>query len=127
MSYKDWRVRVEDMLEAIERIERYIDEMAEETFIHDERTIDAVANNLEIIGEAAHAIPKSVTEKYNRLPWAVMAEMRNILIHEYHSVDPALIYRTAKGDLPPLGPQLRALLAEADEASRRRSHPGTAP
>jgi len=115
VSYKDWRVRVEDIIDAINRIDRYVEELSEEQFVEDERTVDAVANNLEIIGEAAHAVPKSVTRKFDRLPWDTMAEMRNILIHEYHSVDPALIYRTAKNDLPPLTAQLMAVLQDEEE------------
>ena len=113
MTDRDWQVRIEDILDAIMKIESYAEGLDEAAFCADQRTVDAVVRNMEIIGEAAHAIPKSVEEANPRLPWGVMAEMRNILIHEYHAVDPELVYRTAVNDLPPLVPQLQAILHNA--------------
>ena len=40
--------------------------------------------------------------------------MRNILVHEYHSVDPAIILDSALHDLPPLAAPLRAMLTDKD-------------
>ena len=114
MSHKDWRVRVEDMLEAIERIARYTDGMPIADFVADERTQDAVLRNLEILGEAAKRIPPSVTHRHPEIPWSRITDMRNILVHEYHSVDPAIILDAANCDLPPLAGPLRAILTERD-------------
>ncbi len=116
MSFKDWRVRIEDILEAIERIERYTDERDEKSFCADDRSIDAVVRNLEIIGEAARRLPSEVTQRYPHVPWSHMAEMRHILVHEYHSVDPGIIWATAVNDLPPLRRPLRAILKESSAA-----------
>lgn len=57
MPPRDSRTRIEDMLVAIEKIERYTANMTYDEFILDDRTIDAVVRNLEIIGEAARLIP----------------------------------------------------------------------
>lgn len=111
MSFKDWRVRVEDMIEAIERIRRYADGMDVKAFVADDRTIDAVIRNLEILGEAAKRVPSQVTEAHPEIPWSRMSEMRNILVHEYHSVDPSIVYDSVRHDLPPLLGPLRNLLA----------------
>ncbi|GAB3126052.1 HepT-like ribonuclease domain-containing protein [Novispirillum itersonii] len=112
MSFKDkdWRVRIDDMLEALCRCLRYTDGMNEAAFTADHRTIDAVARNLEIIGEAANKVPDDITAAHPMIPWAALAEIRHILIHEYHSVDAALLYRTVRNDLPPLQPLLLAVL-----------------
>lgn len=112
MSFKDkdWRVRIDDMLEALCRCLRYTEGMSEAAFVADPRTIDAVARNLEIIGEAANKVPDEVTAAHSMIPWAALAEIRHILIHEYHSVDAALLYRTVRNDLPPLQPLLLAVL-----------------
>lgn len=115
MSFKDWRVRIEDMLEALERIRRYTEFMSEADFVADERTIDAVVRNLEILGEAAKRVPGHITDSHAGIPWSRMTEMRNILVHEYHSVDPSIIYDSVRHDLPPLIGPLRALLAERAE------------
>lgn len=115
MSFKDWRVRVEDILEAIERIHRYTAGMSAADFVADDRTVDAVIRNLEIVGEAAKRVPQWVTERHPAIPWSRMTEMRNILVHEYHSVDPAIVFDTARHELPPLLPPLRALLNERSD------------
>ena len=110
MTFKDWRVRIEDILEAIERIRRYTAGMTEAQFVADDRSVDAVIRNLEIVGEAAKRVPQYITEHHHEIPWSRMTEMRNILVHEYHSVDPSIIYDSARHDLPPLAGPLRALL-----------------
>jgi len=49
---REWRLRVHDILEAIARIGRYIEGLTFEQFQADQKTVDAVVRNLEIIGEA---------------------------------------------------------------------------
>lgn len=110
MTSKDWRVRVEDMLEAIDRIESYVDGMSAKQFVADSRTQDAVVRNLEILGEASKRIPFAILQRHSQVPWSRIADMRNILVHEYHSVDPEIILDAARNDLPPLVAPLRALL-----------------
>lgn len=114
MAYKDWRVRVDDMLEAISRCAAYTSGMDEAAFAADQRTIDAVARNLEIIGEAAARMPEPVQERHPLVPWSNLAEMRHVLIHEYHSVDPVILWRTVRNDLPPLEAMLGAVLEDTD-------------
>lgn len=110
MSFKDWRVRIEDILEAVERIRRYTAGMTEAQFVADDRTVDAVVRNLEIMGEAAKRVPAHVTLRHPEVPWTRMAEMRNILVHEYHSVDPAIVYDTVRRDLAPMVGPLKVIL-----------------
>lgn len=113
MSYKDWRVRIDDILEAIGRCQSYTAGLDSVAFAQDTRSQDAVARNLEIIGEAASKMPEPIREIFPLVPWQQMAEMRHILIHEYHSVDPDILLRTVHNDLPPLIPMLQAALEHA--------------
>jgi uncharacterized protein with HEPN domain len=110
VSSRDWKVRIEDMLDALDRIHRYTHGMDRDEFCEDERTVDAVSRNLEIIGEAARKVPTDVTHRHHRVPWSKMAEMRNILIHEYHAVAPEIVWATVLNDLPPLSAMLRDVL-----------------
>jgi uncharacterized protein with HEPN domain len=112
VTNKDWRVRVEDMLEAIDRVVSYVDGMSVKQFLADARTQDAVLRNLEVLGEASKRVPFHVQHRHTDVPWSRIADMRNILVHEYHSVDPEIILAAAHHDLPPLVGPLRALLAE---------------
>lgn len=116
MSFKDWRVRIEDMLEALHRIRSYAGGMSRQAFVTDDRTIDAVVRNLEIIGEAARQLPPQVIQRHPEIPWSRMADVRNVLVHEYHAVDPGIVWSTLINDLPPLAEPLRAMLREPAEA-----------
>lgn len=113
MTNKDWRVRVEDMLEAIDRISSYVNGMSITQFVADPRTQDAVLRNLEVLGEASKRVPFHIQNRHGDVPWSRIGDMRNILVHEYHSVDPEIILAAARHDLPPLVTPLRAILADA--------------
>lgn len=115
MTIKDWRVSLADMVEAIERIHRYIKGMDRDEFCEDDRTQDAVARNLLVLGEAVRSLPQEVTHRYHDVPWTKLAEMRNILVHEYHSVASELLWRTLLNDILPLEPRLRAVLSVEDK------------
>lgn len=117
MTNKDWRVRVEDMLEAIERITTYVDGMDAHRFLADSRTQDAVLRNLEVLGEASKRVPSHIQHRHGTIPWSRIGDMRNILVHEYHSVDPAIILDTARNDLPPLVGPLKAVLADRENGA----------
>jgi uncharacterized protein with HEPN domain len=54
---RDSKLYLEDILEAIEKIQRYTAGVSLQQFSVDERSVDAVARNLEVIGEAAKKIP----------------------------------------------------------------------
>jgi len=106
MSSREWVFRIEDILESLERIYKYTHEIHLDQFKSDQRTIDAVVRNLEIIGEAARHVPDSIVQEYAEIPWKYMMGMRNILIHEYFGVNVEIIWQTIKHDLPPLKSQL---------------------
>jgi uncharacterized protein with HEPN domain len=107
---RDWQLRIEDILEAISRIQRYLEGMDQAGFIGDERTMDAVVRNFGIIGEAVIHLPEQVRMLHPELPWSRMRGLRNLVIHEYFGVSPEILWSTAKEDLPPLVGLLRALL-----------------
>ncbi len=86
--------------------------MGFDEFEVDEKTIDSVLRNLEIIGEASKHIPGRIQKTYPDVPWMEMYTMRNIVIHEYHGVNLKIIWQTVTEDLPALIPQLEKILAE---------------
>lgn len=110
MPVRGWRIRVQDILGSIARIERYIAEITFEDFTSDDKTIDAVIRNLEIIGEAANHVPVYVQEQYPEIPWKQAREMRNVLIHGYFGIDLSIVWRTVHHNLPPLAAQLQQIL-----------------
>jgi uncharacterized protein with HEPN domain len=115
MSPRDWRLRIEDMLQAIGQIAQYVEGMTWEAFSTDQKTIDAVVRNIEIIGEASRHVPEEIAAHYPHVPWTAMRGMRNILIHEYFLVSLSILWRTVTHNLPPLVPELQRILDENGE------------
>lgn len=76
-----------DIREAIDKVFRYTEKMDYDTFFKDEKTIDAVVRNFEIIGEAANRIDKSIKETYNEVEWRRIIGLRNHIVHEYFGID----------------------------------------
>jgi len=109
---RDWRMRVEDILTAIGKIQTYTAGMSLEQFRADGKTVDAVIRNFEIIGEAAGYIPEEVQEQYSDLAWLEMRGMRNIMIHEYFGVSLSIIWHTITHDLEPLSTGMKRILDE---------------
>jgi uncharacterized protein with HEPN domain len=110
MSPRDWRNRVQDILDAISEIQRFTRRMDYETFKEDDKSIRAVEMNFIIIGEAANQIPEDVEERYPKVPWSLMRAIRNRIVHVYFNVDERLMWDTIQNDLPPLIPELQKLL-----------------
>jgi uncharacterized protein with HEPN domain len=79
---RDVTVFLDDIIEACDKISRYTSGFTVEKFRRDDKTIDAVVRNLEIIGEAAKNVPDEMRAKI-AVDWKRMAGLRDVLIHEY--------------------------------------------
>ena len=74
MSRREWRVRVQDILDSIAAIQSYTRGMDYSAFAQDRKTIDAVLRNITVIGEAASQIPDSVQTASPEVPWRDMRD-----------------------------------------------------
>src|ERR1700740_169425 len=93
------------MLQAIERVNRYTEELDEVVFLQNELVQDAVIRNLEILGEASNNIQKHYPEftvQHPELPLAFAYQMRNAIAHGYFKVDYEIVWKTIHADLPTL-------------------------
>ena len=93
---------LEDVSLSIEKIERYINSLTMDNFKVDDKTVDAVVRNLEIIGEAVRQIPSAFKEKHSNVPWNQIAGLRNRIVHDYFGLDIEMIWHIVTFDLPEL-------------------------
>jgi uncharacterized protein with HEPN domain len=115
MKRREYRDYLKDILDSINDIESFVGDMSFEDFKRDKKTIYAVVRGIEVMGEAAKKIPKTLKDKYREIPWKKMAGMRDKLIHEYFGVDVEILWETIKDDLPSIKPLVQELLKSMGE------------
>jgi uncharacterized protein with HEPN domain len=112
---RDYLLYIDDMLQAIEKIEVYTTGMDYQGLEADARTQDAVIRNLEIIGEAAGRIPESVQSAAAEIEWRKIIGIRNILIHKYFGVSLQIIWDVVQNKLSQLRLACTRLREHADK------------
>jgi uncharacterized protein with HEPN domain len=103
------------ILEAINRIQKYVASLTYEDFIRDTREQDAVIRNLEVVGEASRNIERrfpGFATGHPELSIRAASDMRNALSHGYFGVDLEIVWRTIHTSLPPLKQAILALLTK---------------
>jgi uncharacterized protein with HEPN domain len=103
---------LQDILDGIADIERFLEKVTEEEFYRNKEKQYAVLRALEIIGEATKNLNKEIKAKYRAIPWKDIAGMRDKLIHMYFGVKVNLVWETVKNRLPELKGQIEEILKE---------------
>lgn len=96
---------LERILIAIQRIEGYVSDITETTFLNNSLIQDAVIRNIEIIGEASNLVQtrySDFAEEHADLPFSQAYQMRNAVAHGYFKVDMDIVWKTIQTDLPDL-------------------------
>ena len=107
---RDYKVFLEDILEAIGKIRHYTGGLSLQAFTADAKTFDAVIRNLEIIREAAKQIPEDIRSLRPEVEWKRVGRLRDILIHQYFGIDVQIVWDIVQNKLAPLEQAARALL-----------------
>lgn len=99
---RDFKLYLDDIVGSIDRVFLYVAGMEFEGFSADQRTVDAVVRNLEIIGEAARSLPDEVKEACPEIEWRKIIGLRNILTHEYFGINQTMVWDIVQSKLRPL-------------------------
>jgi len=107
---RDDRVRLGDILEAIERIEKYAGQRRDALY-SDELVQTWVVHHLMIIGEACRALSAEFRDAHSEDVWALAGGLRNVIVHEYFGIDLEIVWGVIERDLPALKKLAEEILA----------------
>ena len=100
MSRRDNDLLIEDILECCQKISKYTAGFTFDQFKEDDKTVDAVIRNFEIIGEAANNMTDQFKEQYPQIDWYKIRGFRNRIVHDYASVDLRIVWTIITDFLP---------------------------
>lgn len=87
--------RLNHIIEAIDRIFRFVEDMDYEEFLRSEMAQYAVIKNFEIIGEAAYQLPNEYRkENEDKIEWRKIMGLRHVLVHDYYKINKEIIWIT---------------------------------
>lgn len=110
MSKRDNTLLLLDMKESSGKILKYTSGLNYDSFISDDKTIDAVVRNFEIIGEAANRIAEDFKAKNPQIEWRKLRGFRNRIVHEYFGIDYEIVWSIVEQDIKELIFQINQLL-----------------
>jgi len=112
---KNNTVYLRHIIDAIEKIEKYLSGVSEESFVSNSLVQDGVIRQLGIIGEATRHLSNEIRQMDDTVPWQDISDMRNKLIHDYFGVDIDTVWITAKEDIPVFKKQIEAIIKNLSE------------
>lgn len=102
-SVRDWRVWVDDIVEACDRIRAYTADLPDATALAaDSLRRDAVLFNVQIIGEAVKRVPPGVLARAPEIEWRRIAGMRDRIAHADFALDEDVLWVVIRDHLGPL-------------------------
>ena len=108
------RERLEHILAAIDRIQRYTSGKTYDDLVADDMMYYAVVKNIEIIGEAANMLTPEFQAEHTETPWKMVKGMRNYIVHEYFQIDNNVVWDVVSNELNPLREQIEKYLIETN-------------
>jgi len=109
---------LKDILDSIQKIEKYTEGLSLEQLKKQEMVVDAVVRNFEIIGEAVKKVPKDIKRKYPEVAWKEAAGFRDILIHDYFGIEIQAVHDTIKNNLPEFKKHITTALRKEKAAKK---------
>jgi len=102
--------RLRHILDAIVKIEKYLQGYDEQRFLDDEKTQDAIIRQLQTVGEAAKNLTSDVREANPQVAWKQIMATRDRLAHGYYLINLQIVWETTQNDLPDLKAEIEKIL-----------------
>ena len=71
---------------------------------------DAVIRNLQVMAESTKRLSEGLKAQQSQIDWAGIAGFRNLLVHDYFSVDLGVVWLIVEADVPRLKAAVARLL-----------------
>jgi uncharacterized protein with HEPN domain len=110
MSNRNTNLLLNDIIESGEKILHYVQGLSYDQFLNDDKTIDAVIRNFEIIGEAANRLPDDFKESHQEIDWYRIRGFRNRIVHHYFGVDYDILWQIKETFLPEMLLEIKRLV-----------------
>jgi uncharacterized protein with HEPN domain len=94
---------LEDIIEAVRKIQSYTLQIDFQQLCDDERTVDAVIRNLMVIGEFVKNIPEDIRKTESEIEWRKIAGLRDFAAHAYFNVSNEIVWDVVQNKLSLLG------------------------
>ncbi len=117
MSEREIKNLLEDIYDAAMKIINYTKDMSFDDFMQDDRTVDAVIRNFEIIGEAANRVPDDFKTENPEIEWRRIIGFRNRIIHEYFGIDYENLWKIKNENIPILSEFMEVILDDLNNES----------
>jgi uncharacterized protein with HEPN domain len=111
------KVRLQHIYDAINEIESYISGFSLNDFIADSKTRFATIKQLEIIGEAAGHLDDELLQEFSEIDWRGVKAFRNVMVHEYFSVNLETVWNTVLEDIPQLKITIKKMMVRLSSPS----------
>ncbi len=96
---RDFRLYLADIIQCCDRVLEYTDGHTLDSFSEDYKSVDAVARNLEIIGEAVKNIPTEILILRPEISWSDVAKFRDVIAHQYFRVKLTVVWDTVRNEI----------------------------
>ena len=102
-------LHIRDEIEAVSGVVRDVTFEQYQTSYTLRRTVERA---VQIVSEAAKALPMELCARYPEAPWSAIIGVGNILRHEYQRVDDRRLWDIAISHFPKLAPVIQRMIAE---------------
>ncbi|MEO8823431.1 MAG: HepT-like ribonuclease domain-containing protein [Ginsengibacter sp.] len=103
---------LEFLIDSINHLESYIENVDEESFLRNEEKKDACLSRIVVLGEYSARVSDEIKNKFSDIEWQLMKATRNYFVHVYRGIDWRRVWETLQTDIPKLKIKIEKIINE---------------